>query len=55
MPPGGGGLDLTIMYVCVDRLGWNGVAVKTASYVLVVLLNYAASKLLIFSARRSRR
>lgn len=50
-----GGLDLAVMYVCVDRLGLNGIVVKMASNVLVVVLNYAASKLLIFSARRDRR
>lgn len=50
-----GGLDLAVMYICVDRLGMNGMAVKAASNALVVALNYAASKRLIFSARRDRR
>ena len=36
-----GGLDLAVMYVCVDRLGLPDIPVKAASNVLVVVLNYA--------------
>ncbi len=43
-----GGLDLAVMYVCVDRLGLPDIPVKAASNVLVVVLNYAASRLFIF-------
>ena len=43
-----GGLDLAVMYVCVDRLGLPDIPVKTASNVLVVVLDYAASRLFIF-------
>lgn len=43
------GLDLAIMYLCVDRLGLPDIPVKLLSNVLVVILNYIASKLIIFS------
>lgn len=46
-----GALDLAIMYVCVDVLGFHDVAVKLLSNVLVVILNYIASKLLVFSQK----
>ncbi len=41
-------LDLGIMALCVDVLGWPGTPVKLGSNVLVVILNYVFSKLLIF-------
>jgi len=43
-----GVLDVVIMFVFVDLLAWNDVFIKLASNVLVILLNYAASKLIIF-------
>lgn len=43
-----GVLDVVIMFVFVDLLSWNDVFIKLASNVLVILLNYAASKLIIF-------
>lgn len=43
-----GGCDLGIMYLCVDLLGMNDLFIKIASNVLVVILNYIASKLIIF-------
>lgn len=43
-----GALDLAIMVVCVDFIGLPGTPVKLASNVLVIVLNYVASRLVIF-------
>lgn len=43
-----GVLDVIIMAVAVDMLGWNGLLWKLISNVLVIILNYLASKFLIF-------
>lgn len=43
-----GVLDVVIMFVFVDMMMWNDVLIKFASNVLVILLNYVASKLIIF-------
>ena len=43
--------DLAIMVVFVDVLGLWELAVKIASNVVVIVLNYAASKLLIFKKK----
>ena len=42
-------LDLAVMYFCVDRLGLPDIPVKLLSNLLVIVLNYIASKLIIFS------
>ena len=41
-------MDLVIMLVSVDIFGWNDLLMKIISNVLVVIINYVASKLLIF-------
>lgn len=41
-------LETLIIFVTVDCLLWNGNIMKLATSVLVVLLNYVASKLLVF-------
>ena len=41
-------MDLGIMYVAVDVLHGNGTVWKLISNVLVIILNYVASKLIIF-------
>ena len=46
-----GVLDIIIMYVCVDLLGWNAFLMKVASNVLVIILNYVFSKLVIFKKK----
>ena len=46
-------LDLAIMYVCVDRLGLPDMPVKLLSNVVVIVLNYVASKLFIFAKKES--
>ena len=46
-------VDVIIMYVFVDLLQWPDVPVKTASNILVIILNYIASKLLVFREEKS--
>lgn len=44
-----GGVDLLMMYVFVDMIGVNDLLMKIISNIIVILLNYIASKLLIFT------
>ena len=41
-------MDVGIMFVFVDLLGYDDMIIKIASNVLVVILNYVGSKLLVF-------
>lgn len=43
-----GVLDLGIMLLTVDILGWNDMLMKLLSNILVIILNFAASQVLIF-------
>ena len=43
-----GGLETLLIFVTVDCLRWNGNVMKLATSVLVVVVNYVASKLLVF-------
>ena len=43
-----GAIETGIIFVTVDLLRWNGNLMKLATSVIVVILNYAASKLLVF-------
>lgn len=43
-----GVMETVILFVTVDLLGWNGNLWKLVTSVLVVILNYLASKLLVF-------
>ena len=45
---GSGVLETAIIFLTVDILAWNGNVMKLATSVLVVVLNYIASKLLVF-------
>ena len=45
---GSGVLETAIIFVTVDLLCWNGNWMKLATSILVVILNYFASKLLVF-------
>ena len=45
---GSGLLETGILFLCVDLLAWNGNVWKLITSVLVVILNYIASKLLVF-------
>ena len=47
-----GVLDVIIMYIFVDVLGYHDVWIKTASNILVIILNYIFSKLIIFKPER---
>lgn len=48
---GTGLLDMLLMYLCVDLLGWNDMVMKLASNVIVVILNYILSKFFIFKKK----
>ena len=41
-------METAILFVCVDLLGWNGNVWKLLTSILVVFLNYVASKFLVF-------
>lgn len=43
-----GALETTVIFVTVDCLNWNGNLMKLITSILVVILNYVASKLLVF-------
>lgn len=43
-----GALETGIIFVTVDLLAWNGNVMKLITSVLVVIINYIASKLLVF-------
>ena len=43
-----GVLDIVIMFICVDIIGWHAMLMKLVSNVLVIILNYIFSKLIIF-------
>lgn len=45
---GSGLAETAILFVTVDLLAWNGNVWKLITSVIVVILNYAASKLLVF-------
>lgn len=45
-------VDWGCMFVFVDLLYWNDVAIKTVSNIVVIVLNYVASKIIIFKCKR---
>lgn len=45
-------MDTAIMYIFVDLLSFNDMVVKVLSNILVIILNYVASKLFIFKAKK---
>lgn len=45
-----GALDIAVMYIFVDMLHFEGMVIKIASNVLVVVVNYIASKFVIFKS-----
>ena len=45
---GSGAVETAILLLTVDVLGWNGNVWKLITSVLVVILNYVASKLIVF-------
>ena len=50
-----GFMDVLIMYIFVDLLAFNDLAIKVISNILVVILNYVASKLLIFKSKEEKK
>ncbi len=50
---GSGLLETAVLFVFVDRLGMDGNLWKLVTSVLVVILNYVASKLLVFTKKES--
>ena len=46
-----GVLDWVFMFVFVDLLSFNDIVIKIISNIVVIILNYVASKLLIFKKR----
>ena len=50
-----GAMDMGIMYLFVDRLGFSDLYIKIASNILVILGNYIASRLLIFKKHNTGR
>lgn len=47
-------LETTVLFVTVDILGWNGNYLKLIVSVLVVFINYFASKWVVFRARNQK-
>lgn len=45
---GSGALETVIIFVTVDLLAWNGNIMKLFTSVMVIVVNYLASKLLVF-------
>ena len=41
-------LDVAMMWLSVDKMHWNAMAWKLISNIIVIVLNYVASKLVIF-------
>ena len=46
-----GAFDWLCMFVFVTKLGWNDVLMKVIANVIVIILNYVASKFLIFKKK----
>ena len=44
-------LDVGIMWLAVDKMQWNAMAWKFISNIIVIVLNYVASKMIIFIKR----
>ena len=48
-----GVVDWVLMFVCVDLLCFNDMIIKILATVVVIILNYVASKLLIFKNKKT--
>jgi putative flippase GtrA len=49
---GSGVMETAIIFLTVDCLQWNGNVMKLIVSVLVIILNYIASKLLVFTKKK---
>lgn len=47
-----GALDMGIMYLFVDILGFNDMVIKVLSNIIVIVVNYVLSKLIIFKKKQ---
>lgn len=47
-----GFIDWACMYIFVDVLNWNDMIIKVSANILVIVLNFVASKLIIFKKHR---
>lgn len=45
---GSGAMETAIIFVSVDFLGWDGNVMKLVTSILVIIVNYLASKLVVF-------
>lgn len=45
---GSGVVETALLLLCVDWLNWNGNLMKILTSILVVIVNYVASKLIVF-------
>ena len=45
---GSGVVETVLLLLCVDWLNWNGNLMKILTSILVVIVNYVASKLIVF-------
>ena len=43
------GFDIAFIYITVDKLRWNDILCKIGSNVVIIIVNYVASKLFIFA------
>lgn len=43
-----GALDIAIMFVCVEKLRFHDIIMKVISNIIVIILNYVASKIIVF-------
>lgn len=49
-----GVLDVLIMWFAVNKMQWNAMIWKLISNIIVIILNYAASKLVIFTQKENK-
>ena len=49
---GTGAIETTVLFISVDMLHWKGVVMKVVASVMVVSINYFASKWLIFKKEK---
>ena len=50
---GSGLLEVFLMWLCVDTLGWNNLIMKVITSIIVVIANYVGSRFLVFSKKQS--
>ena len=48
-------LDWACMFIFVKRLEWNDVVIKIVANILVIIINYIASKFVIFKKQKSNK